>query len=342
MNNDKILDISWGMILKISLVAICFYVFYLIKEILVWLIFALIISILFNPAIDFLQKKKIPRVLGTIFIYFGIFGILAFLIYSIAPLFVQEIGRLAQAFPQYFEKIIPLLGAIGVEEFKTIECFIVFLEEILIYKAADILAILFVVFGGIFAFLFIITIAIFLSLEEKMSERTIQLIFPKKYEIYALTLWEKCQKQVSGWFGARVLGCFFVGVASYIALQILGIEYSFILALFAGFLNFIPVIGPLFTGFLLFFIIFFDSLLKAIFVVVAYFLIQQIENNMLTPILTRKFIGLPPVLVLISLAIGGALQGVLGAFLAIPIAGILFEFLRNFLKKRKEESVEMF
>ncbi|MFC1630258.1 AI-2E family transporter, partial [Patescibacteria group bacterium] len=64
---------------------------------------------------------------------------------------------------------------------------------------------------------------------------------------------------------------------------------------------------------------------------------QQIENNILTPILTKKYVNIPPVLVLVSLVIGGKLLGFLGALLAIPLAGILFEFMKDFLKQRKEE-----
>ena len=79
-----------------------------------------------------------------------------------------------------------------------------------------------------------------------------------------------------------------------------------------------------------------DSWLKAALILAVFIIIQQIEGNILTPILTKKFIGLPPVLVLISLMIGGKLWGILGAILAIPLAGIVFEFTRDFLKKRKE------
>ena len=80
--------------------------------------------------------------------------------------------------------------------------------------------------------------------------------------------------------------------------------------------------------------------MKAVFVSLAFVLIQQIEGNSLTPLRSRKLIGLSPVVVLIALAIGGELWGMVGAILAIPIAGILFEFLRDFLKKRKEESAK--
>ncbi|GAI37440.1 unnamed protein product, partial [marine sediment metagenome] len=99
----------------------------------------------------------------------------------------------------------------------------------------------------------------------------------------------------------------------------------------------IPILGPIIAGAVAFIFVALDSWLKAIFVLIIFILIQQIEGNILTPVLTKKFVGLPPVLVLISLAVGAKLLGILGAILAIPLAGILFEFLRDFLKKKKEE-----
>ena len=105
----------------------------------------------------------------------------------------------------------------------------------------------------------------------------------------------------------------------------------------AGSLNFIPVVGPILAGILIFLIVSLDSIPRAIWALVAFILIQLIEGNILTPILTKKFIGLPPVLVLISLSIGGKLWGILGAILAIPLAGIIYEFLKDFLEKRKVE-----
>ena len=74
----------------------------------------------------------------------------------------------------------------------------------------------------------------------------------------------------------------------------------------------------------------------------AFILIQQIENNILTPILAKRFVDIPPVLVLLSLVIGGELLGVLGAILAVPLGGILFELIRDFLKKRREEAETAF
>ena len=79
------------------------------------------------------------------------------------------------------------------------------------------------------------------------------------------------------------------------------------------------------------------SWLKAAFFLAAFIVIQQIEGNILTPVLTKKFIGLPPALVIVSLLVGGKLWGIMGAILAIPLAGIFFEFIGDFLRRRKEE-----
>jgi len=342
MNGEKVLDISWGTIFKIAIALFSFYFLYLIRDILILTIFALIFSVLFNPAIDFLQRKKIPRVLAIIFVYIGVFGIISFLIYLTASLFVQEIQQFLQIFPQYFEKISPPLKSLGVEAFESFETLTKTFQDWFLRASSNIFSALVSIFGGIFSTLFIITISIFLSLEENLVERSLIFLFPKKYENFVLDLWKKCQIKVSGWFGTRIIACLFVGVFSYFAFFLFNVKYAFLLSLLAGSLNLIPIIGPILTGILIFLIVSLDSISRAIFALIAFILIQQIEGNILTPILTRKFIGLSPVLVLISLAIGGKLWGILGAILAIPLAGIIFEFLKEFLEKRKREKEVVF
>ena len=115
------------------------------------------------------------------------------------------------------------------------------------------------------------------------------------------------------------------------------IDFSFSLGFLAGITNFIPIIGPIVAGVVIFAMVAMTSLSKAIFVLLAFTILQQIEGNIISPILSRKFIGLPPVLVLISLAVGGKLWGIMGAILVIPLVGIIYEFLRDFLKKKKAE-----
>ena len=341
MSDEKILDISWNTILKISLAVISFYLIYSIRDILIWLIFALTISILFNPAVDFLQKRKIPRFVGITIIYFGFLGLFGYLIYLSIPLFNSEIHQFLDFFPQYFNKISPPLKGLGIQAFNNINSFIQELENILNKMSDNIFNVLFVIFGGFFSFLFIISAAFFLSLEERAVEKTLVLIFPKKYEEYVLKLWERVEREIAGWFGARILACLFVGIASYVSLLIFNVKYPALLGLFAGVFNFIPYIGPLITGILFFLVVFPVDPLKAIFVVIALIVIQHIENYILSPILLKRIMGIPSVLVLVFLVIGADLWGLLGSLLAIPLFGILFEFLKEFLQERRNrETIE--
>ncbi len=117
MNNERILDISWGTILKISFAFFVFYIIYSVRDILVWFIFALIISILFNPAINFLQRLRIPRMISAGFLYVTIFGILGLAIYGLTPLFISEVQHFSQLLPQYLEKISPVLRSLGLPVF---------------------------------------------------------------------------------------------------------------------------------------------------------------------------------------------------------------------------------
>ena len=336
MIEEKILDISWKTIMKVVLIVIAFYITYTVRDLLVWFIFALIISILFNPAIDFLQKKRVPRVLGALLVYCTVFGLFSLMLWLAIPMFVVEIKQFIRMFPQYFAKISPPLQGLGFQAFENIDTFLKSLGDNLEAIAGSIFNILFAVFGGIFSTLFVITTAIFISVEEKIIDNLLILIFPKKYEVFALNLWHRAQKKVTGWFLSRVLVCVFVGLASFIVFLIFNVKYPVTLGLLAGVLNFIPYLGPLFTTILLFLVIFPVNILKAIFVLIAFGLIQEIDGKILSPILMKKIINVPPVLVLISLVIGAQLWGFLGSLLVVPLAGILFEFTKEFLQKRKE------
>lgn len=338
MENEQRLDISWETIFKISIAVVSLYLIYLIRSVLVWFIFAVIISVMLDPIFDFLKKKKIPRVISVIIVYLLIFGTLSFLIYLAVPLFVSEMKRFAQGLPDYFEKIAPPLKMLGFNAFQDVENFVAFLSNNLQSIATNVLKAASAIFGGVLSTFFVISLAIFLSLEDKPIEKTLMIIFPKKYEAYVLDLWKRCRDRVSGWFLSRVLGAIFVGFLSYISLLIFKAKYPLILAFFAGIIDIIPVIGPIFAGVLIFLVVSLNSLASGLFALVAFILIQMIENNIILPFLTKRFVDLSPVLVLLGLTVGGILWGVWGAILAIPLFGILSEFMRDFLKKRKEEA----
>ena len=335
----KLLDVSWNSIFKIAVTLLAFYFLFLLRDVLVWIIFALIISILFDPAIDFFKKKGLSRTFAVVLIYVSFFGVLGIIIYAVADPLIEEVRDFTVFFEKHhqdlFERFGPTFEALGIEALATFEAFSEALEGWLDEATESIFSALGTVFGGIFATFTVLILALFISLEEKGFERILTVFTPKKYDALALTLWEKTQRKVGGWFGVRILASLFVGLLTFVALRVLNADYAISLAFFAGITNFVPIVGPVFAGIIIALIVFLDAPVKALFVVLAFVIIQQIES-ILTPILSRRFVGMSPILVFIALLVGWNLWGVLGAILAIPVLGILFEFLRDFFKKKKE------
>jgi predicted PurR-regulated permease PerM len=341
MKEEKTLDLSWETIFKIALAVVFFYILFQIKDIVVWFIFALVLSILFNPAIDFLKKFKIPRTVATSIIYLSTFALLSAVLYSVIVLLIGEVEVLSHRLSYYFQELSPFFRDIGIYASEDIDNFVNEISGSLRELSSAFFAVSFSVFGGIFTTFFVLTTAFFLSLEGKVIERAMVLIFPRRYENFAFSLWKKCQRKVSAWFFSRIIACLFVGVVTLIACLIAGIKYPLSLGLIAGAMNFIPYIGPLVSGVLIFSMAAIDSFAGAVFVIIVFMIAQLIEEVVITPVLSQKFIGLSPVLVIMALAIGGTLWGFMGALLAVPLTGILFEFFKEFLERRKKEEKEL-
>ncbi len=341
MTNEKLLDITWGTILKIAVAGLILYFLFSISQFLVWFAFAFVISILFEPAIEWLGRHRVPRLLAVTFLYLVVFGAISISIYLALPYFISEIKYFSeyfpQAFPEFFTKISPFFEKIGFESFTDLETFLGYMQEKLEALGSNALSAIFAFFGGIFSAIFTITIAVFLSLERKNVEEGLRLFFPKKYENYLLNAWEKSQKRITGWFFMRIIGVIFVGVSSYVAFYFLNVEYPIFLALIAGIFDFVPFIGPFFGAIIIFAVIFVTNPYQAIFVLVAFGFIEFIENSILLPALSRKVIKVSPIVVLTALFIGGKFWGPMGAILGVPLGAIMLDFFRDFLQKRKEE-----
>jgi len=335
-DKNQSLDVSLAAILKIAAAIIIFYSLYLVRDILLWVLFGLIISVLFDPAIDFLQKFRISRPLAVFLVYFTALGLFGWTIYLIAPILIAEIQQFSQLFPLYFEKFSPYLSGLGFEVFSNMEAFTSALRDWLINASSSIFSSIASIFGGIFLTLTIFTIAIFFSLEEKGIERLIELAMPKKYEKMILNIWKRSQIKIAGWFATRFIGMAFIGIAVWLACSIFNVKYPILFGFLSGIADIVPFIGPLIAGAIVALFALLESWQTALVIIAIFIIIHQIESNLLLPLLARKFLEFPAILVLISIFLGDRLWGVAGAVLAIPLFGIIFDFTRDFLEKNKD------
>ena len=340
ISDKHILDISWGTIFKISIFVISIYILYWIKDIVAWTIFALVISLLMNPIINFLRRIHIPRAISVIIVYFSIFAIFGFTIYRAAPILSAEFSQFSVHFPSYFDKLSPYLRGLKIEALRNFATFSKAVEQTLAKSSVNIFSALGTFFGGIASTFVIFSLAFFFSLEEKGTGRTLVLISPTAHRERILKIWRSSQKKVAAWFGVRLLGMFFVGLSAFIVCYVLNIRYALFFALLVGISDIVVTLGPIISGAIIVVFISLNSLPKAVIFIIAFLLAQEIEAHILIPVLSKKFIHLPSSLVLIALLIGVKLWGIMGAILVVPLAGVLFEFLKDILEKRRESNIQ--
>jgi predicted PurR-regulated permease PerM len=129
--------------------------------------------------------------------------------------------------------------------------------------------------------------------------------------------------RVGGWVRAQLFLSVSIGVLTFIGLALLGVPFALVLAVWAAFTELIPIVGPILGAIPALIIAFFNSPLQAIFVLILYLVIQQIENHILVPNVMSHEIGLHPVLVIVALLMGAEYLGLIGALLAVPLASAL-------------------
>jgi predicted PurR-regulated permease PerM len=170
----------------------------------------------------------------------------------------------------------------------------------------------------------------FLKDGTRASERLLAYI-PKEYKVDIEILLRKVNTILSGYLRGEIFLIFLMSTITYIALAIVGIRFAFIIALFSGFAEIVPVIGPIVAGGVAATVALFTGtnhfgltpVNAAIVVVIIYFGLRQLEDYFVIPYVMGKITKLPPFVIFFSVIAGGHIAGVLGLVLAVPTAAII-------------------
>ncbi len=189
-------------------------------------------------------------------------------------------------------------------------------------------------FGGAFNVFLILIISFYLSIREKGIESFLRVIIPDTSEDYVIDLWVRTERKIGLWIQGQMLLGLIMGVLTYLGLTLLGVKYSFVIALvtavcelvpFGIFVAIIPAVLFSYLG---------GGITLAFLTFALYFILHQFENYLIYPLIIKKVIGISPLVVILSLLIGAELAGLWGVILAIPCAVFLFEFLDDVEKKK--------
>lgn len=349
------ITISTGTILKAILIVVLFATMWYLRDIFLVVLTSIILASAIEPAVRFFIKNKIPRLLGLVIVYALGAGILGLLFYFFVPALLDDLARLANIIPKYVDLSTlwaPLEGGDGVvksistvgQSGNLMEYIKQSLEQGGALKSYS------VFFGGFLSFILIIVLSFYLSAQEHGIENLIRLVSPTKSRAYVVDLWRRSQQKIGLWSQGQILLGVLVGVLVFLATTLMGLPSALFLALIAMIFELIPVFGPILSavpglvvaygsginppGNLLSLAV--EPGVKAAFIVMlVYFFIQQFESHLIYPLVVRKVIGIPPVLVILALVIGFKVAGFLGVILSVPITAILMEFIGDVAREKK-------
>lgn len=340
---NQTINVSTSTILRIIFILLFLFFLYTIRDVIVIFIFALIIASAMTPIVNTLERVKIPRVIGTLFVFIFFLGIIAFLMYLVVPPIAKDFESLSSHFPDYVEKITEKLHGFTdpLSRYQKVVDQLTSLlnnaKELLSKSTSSLFSTAVNIFGGIFSFILILVVSFYISVQKKGIQRVMTSIVPLKYRDYLLDLWERAQKKLGRWLQGQLFLGLVVGSMVYVGLYFLDVKYALILAILAGIFEIFPYIGPVLAAIPAIIVGFLQAPVIGLWVMILYVAIQQIENYLIVPLVIGKVVGLNPIVVILALLIGGKLGGLLGMLLSVPLTAVFAEFLRDLIKKRKQE-----
>jgi predicted PurR-regulated permease PerM len=329
---------------EVALIGALIYALWTIGDFLLVLGAGLIFSTFIEDFVQTLKKYNTPRIASVIIFYFFATIIFTVIFLFVIPILTREIAELALVYPQ-LQTVLEsnaLLAQVNTDfDSITISNVLDQLhnEAIRDQFRSTVLAF----FGGVLNLLIIFVVSFYLSIQEKGIDTMLRIFTPLKYEEMVVSLWHRVQRKVGSWFRGQLIIALILTVLTYAGLALFGVPYAFILALLAGVFGLVP--------YGIFLALIPAALLAAgsggvwlgVGVIAFYFILQQILDLALSPLIVNKLTGVPSLVVIISVFIGAKLFGIYGLVLAIPIALFVMEIVaesEKFKSSQREPLVE--
>ena len=179
------------------------------------------------------------------------------------------------------------------------------------------------IFGMIGGFVLVIFIAMYLASEPGLYREGVLHLIPHKKRDRAEEYIDTLSKTLRQWLVARLIAMVVIGAITGTALALLKVEGAAALGVLAGLLEFVPFFGPIVSAVPAIGIALLDSPQKALYVVILYLIVQQLEGNVITPLLLEKRLDIPPILTIVAVSALGVVFGVIGMLIAEPLLAVV-------------------
>jgi predicted PurR-regulated permease PerM len=309
---------------------------WVLRDIVLIVLSAVVIASAMEPGVNFFYKRGIPRIGGVSIIYAIVIGIFFSVIFFFIPPILNDASTFLRQLPQTLQSINindlthGLLPGFGAGSSLNSADLLSSISQTVSDSTGGMFSTAAAFFGGLTSFVLIVVLSFYFSVQETGVDDFLRLVTPVKEQAYVLHLWKRSQDKIGEWMQGQLVLGIIVGVLLYLGLLILGVRYALLLAVLAALFELIPVFGQIMAAIPAVAIAYTDGgLTIGVYVFILYMVVQQFEAHLIYPIVVKKVVGVPPLLVILSLLIGFKLVGFLGVLLSVPIAGAIQEFVSD-------------
>jgi predicted PurR-regulated permease PerM len=316
-----------------------------LAQVITLLVVALFITLALNPIVEAMVRHEIRRPLAVATVFVGLVAVFVSLGLIVVPPVVQQGGLLAESAPTYLEG---LLNTRVIRDLDSHYQVADRLQTELQNRVTDgnfmsgiaggVLGAGKAVLSGFFSFFTVLVLTLyFLSSLPKVKQAAYGLV-PASRRPRVTSLSEEIMRRVGSYAIGQVAVAGVNAIASFLMMSIVGIPYAAVLAVAVGFLGLIPMVGATLGAAFVCLVAVFDEPRKAVIALIYYVVYQQIENYVVAPRIMQRTVSVPGAMTVVAALAGGALLGILGALLAIPVAAGLLLLYEEVLVPRQRRA----
>jgi predicted PurR-regulated permease PerM len=349
--SEKMIKISAGTIIKTLLIVLVFVAFYYLRDIVLVLLLAIVIASAIEPGTQWFMRRRVPRILSVLLIYFtavvilvGVFYFLFLPLLNQAAVFLSTLpgylGELQVWNPLQNNDILSSSSAVqGFSKTFSLAQIVQQINTTVSSYSEGFFSTASRVFGGILSLLMVVVLSFYLSVTADGVSNFLRIVTPAKSEKYILSLWKRSQHKIGLWMQGQIVLAIIIAMLVFLGLTLFGIENALLLAIIAGAFEIIPLFGPILAAIpAVTLALVTNGMSSALLVVGLYVIIHQFENQLIYPLVVRKIVGVPPIVSILALIVGFKLAGFVGLLISVPVATMFLEFLNDVEKHKIAEA----
>ena len=320
---------------------------YLAWQVLTWILVAIILACALNPAVESVERRGFSRGYAAGIVFIVALAVVTGVGFLIIPTVVAQVTEFVEAVPDFIDDVTRGRGPLGwlQDDYQIVDRIREAIEAQgaggVLGLSLPVLDLVRSVVTAVVAVITIVFLTFFMLLEGPRTIRgLLDLLAPQsrvRYERVGYDIY----RTISGYVTGNLLISLVAGVSSAAVLFGVGSEFAIALGLLVGILDLIPLAGATLAAIIVSAVVLIESgWLRALIVIGFFLAYQQLENHVLQPLVYGRTVQLSPLTVLLAVLIGAQLAGVLGALVAIPVAGTLLAIGRELLHYRRVAAIE--